>query len=92
MHLIEEVLRAGKQALVLVPEIGLTPQTITRFRARLGIEPAVLHSGLTDVERLCNWRRARAGDARLIVGTRSAIFAPLPNPGIIVVDEEHVIV
>ena len=67
LHLIEDVLRAGKQALVLVPEIGLTPQTITRFRARLGIEPAVLHSGLSDVERLANWRRARAGDARLVV-------------------------
>ena len=89
LHLIEDVLRAGKQALVLVPEIGLTPQTIKRFRARLGIEPAVLHSGLTDVERLASWRRARAGDACLVVGTRSAIFAPLPNPGIIVVDEEH---
>ncbi len=89
LHLIEDVLRAGKQALVLVPEIGLTPQTITRFRARLGIEPAVLHSGLSDVERLANWRRARAGDARLVVGTRSAIFAPLPDLGIIVVDEEH---
>lgn len=89
LHLIEDVLRAGKQALVLVPEIGLTPQTITRFRARLGIEPAVLHSALSDVERLANWRRARAGDARLVVGTRSAIFAPLPDLGIIVVDEEH---
>ena len=89
LHLIEDVLREKKQALVLVPEIGLTPQMITRFRARLGVEPAVLHSGLTDIERLSAWRRARAGDALLIVGTRSAIFTPLLNPGIIIVDEEH---
>ncbi len=89
LHLIEDALREKKQALVLVPEIGLTPQMITRFRARLGIEPAVLHSGLSDLERLSAWRRARAGDALLIVGTRSAIFTPLKNPGIIIVDEEH---
>jgi primosomal protein N' (replication factor Y) len=89
LHLIEDVLREKKQALVLVPEIGLTPQMITRFRARLGVEPAVLHSGLTDVARLSAWRRARAGDALLIVGTRSAIFTPLLKPGIIIVDEEH---
>ncbi len=89
LHLIEDALREKKQALVLVPEIGLTPQTIKRFRARLGIEPAVLHSGLTDIARLSAWRRARAGDALLIVGTRSAIFTPLLNPGIIIVDEEH---
>ncbi len=89
LHLIEDALREKKQALVLVPEIGLTPQTITRFRARLGLEPAVLHSGLTDTERLSAWRRARAGDALLIVGTRSAVFTPLKNPGIIIVDEEH---
>ena len=89
LHLIEDALREKKQALVLVPEIGLTPQTITRFRARLGLEPAVLHSGLTDTQRLSAWRRARAGDALLIVGTRSAVFTPLKNPGIIIVDEEH---
>ena len=89
LHLIEDALREKKQALILVPEIGLTPQMIKRFRARLGLEPAVLHSGLSDLERLSAWRRARAGDALLIVGTRSAIFTPLKNAGIIIVDEEH---
>ena len=89
LHLIEEVLRDGKQALVLVPEIGLTPQLVSRFRERLGVEPALLHSSLSDIERLAAWRRVRAGDAQLLVGTRSAIFTPLPNPGIIIVDEEH---
>ena len=82
LSLIADALREGKQSLVLVPEIGLTPQLVTRFRDRLGIEPALLHSGLTDLERLSAWRSARAGDARLVVGTRSAIFAPLPNPGL----------
>ena len=89
LHLIDDTLRDKKQVLVLVPEIGLTPQLVARFRDRLGIEPALLHSGLTDLQRLSAWRRARSGDARLIVGTRSAIFAPLPNPGLIIVDEEH---
>lgn len=89
LHLIDDALREQKQVLVLVPEIGLTPQLVARFRDRLGIEPALLHSGLTDLERLSAWRRARAGDAQLIVGTRSAIFVPLPNPGLIIVDEEH---
>ena len=89
LHLIGDVLAAGGQALVLVPEIGLTPQLVARLRTRLGVEPAVLHSGLSDVERLTAWRRARSGDAQLVVGTRSAVFAPLPKLGLIVVDEEH---
>ena len=89
LHLIDEVLGSGRQALVLVPEIGLTPQLVSRFRSRLGHAPAVLHSGLSEVQRLSAWRRARSGEARLIVGTRSAIFTPLPNAGLIVVDEEH---
>ena len=89
LRLIEDTLKADKQILVLVPEIGLTPQMISRFRERLGIEPALMHSGLGDVERLAAWRQARAGDAKLLVGTRSAVFAPLPNPGLIIVDEEH---
>ena len=89
LRLIAEVIASGRQALVLVPEIGLTPQLVGRFRARLGIEPALLHSGLTDGERLAAWRRARAGDAPLVVGTRSAVFTPLAAPGLIVVDEEH---
>ena len=84
-----DVIKQGKQILVLVPEIGLTPQLVDRLRARLGIEPALLHSGLTDTARLAAWRAARSGAARLVVGTRSAIFTPLRNPGLIVVDEEH---
>jgi len=85
----QDVIDEGKQALVLAPEIGLTPQLVNRLRTRLGIEPALLHSGLTDIERLTAWRAARSGAARLIVGTRSAIFTPLKNPGLIIVDEEH---
>ncbi len=79
----------GRQALVLVPEIGLTPQLIQRFEARLGGSVAVLHSGLTDRDRLTAWRRAACSEAAVIVGTRSAVFAPLARPGLIIVDEEH---
>jgi len=86
---LQDVLDRGRQALVLVPEIGLTPQLVTRLRERLGLEPALLHSGLTDTARLAAWRAAASGAARLIVGTRSAIFTPLANPGLIIVDEEH---
>ena len=89
LQLMQDVLDAGKQVLVLVPEIGLTPQLVTRFRARLGLEPAILHSSLSDTARLRAWRRARSGAAKLVVGTRSAIFTPLPDIGLIVVDEEH---
>ena len=85
----QDIIDEGKQVLVLVPEIGLTPQLVSRLRRRLGNEPALLHSGLTDSERLAAWRAARCGAARLVVGTRSAIFTPLKNPGLIVVDEEH---
>jgi primosomal protein N' (replication factor Y) len=85
----QDVIETGRQVLVLVPEIGLTPQLVARLRKRLGIEPALLHSGLTDTQRLAAWRAARAGAARLVVGTRSAIFTPLQNPGLIIVDEEH---
>jgi primosomal protein N' (replication factor Y) (superfamily II helicase) len=86
---VQDVLEQGKQVLVLVPEIGLTPQLVARLRNRLGIEPALLHSGLTDSARLAAWRAARSGVANLVVGTRSAIFTPLKNPGLIIVDEEH---
>jgi primosomal protein N' (replication factor Y) len=89
LHLIGDALDRGRQVLVLVPEIGLTPQLVSRFRHRLGVEPALLHSGLTDIERLNAWRHARDGDAQLVVGTRSAVFTPLPNAGLIIVDEEH---
>jgi primosomal protein N' (replication factor Y) len=89
LHLIADTIDDGKQALVLVPEIGLTPQLVSRLRERLGIEPALLHSALTDLERLNAWRSARCGDAKLVVGTRSAVFTPLPDAGLIIVDEEH---
>ncbi len=89
LHLIADELEAGRQVLVIVPEIGLTPQLVRRFRRRLGLEPMLLHSGLNDSERLDSWRAGRSGKALLIVGTRSAIFTPLQNPGLIIVDEEH---
>jgi primosomal protein N' (replication factor Y) (superfamily II helicase) len=89
LRVIEQVLLAGRRALVLVPEIGLTPQLLDRFRERFVAPLAVLHSGLTDQERLSAWRDAFSGYARIVLGTRSAVFAPLPEPGVIVVDEEH---
>ena len=82
-------LERGRQCLLLVPEIGLTPQLVDRFRRRLATDIAVLHSGLNDTERLAAWRMARSGIAGVIIGTRSAIFTPLPNPGLIIIDEEH---
>ena len=82
-------LAAGRQVLVLVPEIGLTPQTIRRFRTRFSVPVTVLHSGLSDRERLKAWCDARDGQARIVLGTRSAIFTPLRHPGLIIVDEAH---
>jgi len=79
----------GKQVCVLVPEIGLTPQLVGRFKARFGDDVAVLHSGLTPRDRQIHWDRIRSGEARVAVGARSALFAPFPNLGLIVVDEEH---
>ena len=89
MSLLETVLSRGGQGLVLVPEIGLTPQLLRRFRNRLGLEPAVIHSGLSAGERLQAWAGARSGHAALVVGTRSALFTPMPGLGIIILDEEH---
>lgn len=89
LRLIQDVLDQGKQVLVLVPEIGLTPQLLSRLEARLAIAPVVLHSSLGDIERLAAWRAARDGSAALVLGTRSAVFAPMKTPGLIVVDEEH---
>lgn len=89
LQAIDDVLRQGKQALVLVPEIGLTPQTIERFTSRFNVPIFALHSSLTDKERLKAWRQSREGGAGIIIGTRSAIFTPMSRPGIIVVDEEH---
>ncbi len=89
LHAIAQCLARGKQALVLVPEIGLTPQLLERFRARLGVPVHATHSGLTDNERARVWAAAWRGQARVIVGTRSAVFTPLPEAGLIVIDEEH---
>ncbi|XLP06856.1 primosomal protein N' [Alteromonas marina] len=89
LQAIEPLLRAGKQVLILVPEIGLTPQTVSRFEKRLGIAVGVLHSQLSDKERLHVWQRAKAGELGIVIGTRSAIFTPLNNPGMLIVDEEH---
>jgi primosomal protein N' (replication factor Y) (superfamily II helicase) len=84
-----ETLRQGRGAIVLVPEIGLTPQMVARFVERFGDTVAVLHSGLTIAQRREQWRRLRVGEARLCVGPRSAVFAPIERLGLIVVDEEH---
>ena len=89
MQLMAEVLAHGKQCLILVPEIGLTPQTIARFTSRFSVPIVAMHSGMNDTERCQAWLQARAGSAAIIIGTRSAIFTPLLNPGLIIVDEEH---
>ena len=89
LQAIADCLARGRQALVLVPEIGLTPQLLQRFRARLGVPVHATHSGLNDNERARTWAAAWRGEARVVVGTRSAVFTPLPDAGLIVVDEEH---
>ncbi len=89
LQLIETVIANDKQVLILVPEIGLTPQLVSRFEKRLPVPLAILHSGLTDRQRLDAWQLARDSVAKIVIGTRSAIFTPLPNPGLIIVDEEH---
>ena len=87
--LAEQVLAAAKQVLVLVPEISLTPQLTDRFRKRLAVRTAALHSGLNDSQRLCAWSTAAQNDAQLVIGTRSAVFTPMPQLGLIIIDEEH---
>jgi primosomal protein N' (replication factor Y) len=89
LALIEQALAQGKQTLLLVPEIGLAPQTVRRLRERLGVAIEVLHSNLSEGDRARAWLRARDGSARVVLGTRSAVFTPLPQAGLIVVDEEH---
>lgn len=89
LQAIAAVLEMGMGAIVLVPEIALTPQTVQRFRSRFGEKIAVLHSALSDGERFDEWKRIRAGEARVVVGPRSAVFAPVEKLGLIVVDEEH---
>ncbi len=86
---IETALEIGKSALMLVPEIALTPAMASQFYGRFGEAVAILHSAFTDLERAAQWRRIRAGEARVVVGTRSAVFAPVENLGLVVVDEEH---
>lgn len=89
LQIIQQALAKNKQALVLVPEISLTPQTIERFHERFAEPIVALHSGLTEKARLLAWQAARSGEARIVIGTRSAIFTPLPDLGVIIVDEEH---
>lgn len=89
IRLVRETLATGRSAMILVPEIALTPQMVNWFRARFGPVAAVLHSRLSAGERFDEWRRIRRGEARVVIGARSAVFAPLEKPGLIVVDEEH---
>ena len=89
MQAIDVVLKKGKEAIVLVPEISLTPQMVNRFKGRFGSQVAVLHSGLSIGEKYDEWRKIHRKEAKLVVGARSAIFAPFENLGIIIIDEEH---
>lgn len=89
LQIIEKVLSSGRNAIVLVPEISLTPQTVARFSSRFGDEVAVLHSKMTPAQRRSQWFYIKDGGARVVIGPRSALFAPLENVGIVVIDEEH---
>src|SRR5699024_5933782 len=89
LQTIEEVLHLNRQAMMLVPEIALTPQMVLRFKKRFGDEVAVLHSGLSKGERYDEWQKIRDGKARVSVGARSSVFAPFKNLGMIIIDEEH---
>lgn len=89
LECIAHCLQCGKRAIVLVPEIALTPQTVSRFRHRFGDDIAILHSKLSHGERFDEWRRIRLGSAKIVIGARSAIFAPIDDLGLIVIDEEH---
>ena len=89
LQAIAAALAEGKQTLVMVPEIGLTPQTVSRFRHRFGVPVACLHSGLNDSERLQGWLQASRGAAGILIATRSGIFTPMPQLGLVIVDEEH---
>jgi primosomal protein N' (replication factor Y) len=89
LRAIDACLARGRGALVMVPEIALTPQLVSRFRARFGDELAVVHSALVDADRHAMWTRLRRGEVRVAIGARSALFAPVPELGLIIVDEEH---
>lgn len=89
MRVMQEQLARGLQCLILVPEIGLTPQTVSRFQQRFGCPVVSLHSGLNETQRFAAWSLARDGGAGIVIGTRSAVFTPLARPGLIIIDEEH---
>lgn len=89
LHIIDKVLKLGKTAIVLVPEISLTPQMTNRFISRFGKQVAIMHSALSDGEKFDEWRKIKSGQARVVVGARSAIFVPMENIGAIIIDEEH---
>jgi len=89
MRAIQNVINSGKTAIMLVPEISLTPQVMNNFTSRFGSICAILHSGLSDIERFDEWHRILKGEAKIVVGARSGIFAPVSNVGLIVIDEEH---
>lgn len=89
LQLVEDMLRKGKTSIILVPEISLTPQTTDRFVGRFGNQVAILHSKLTQLERFDQWRRIKSGEYNIVIGARSALFAPFNNLGLIVIDEEH---
>ncbi|XID68146.1 primosomal protein N' [Anaerococcus cruorum] len=89
LQMVEEVIKQGKEAIILVPEISLTPQTIERFKGRFDEKIAIIHSGLTPSERFDQWRMINNGEVKIAIGARSAIFAPFNNLGIIIIDEEH---
>ena len=89
LRVVSEVIARGKQAIVMVPEIALTPLLVRRFRSRFADAVSVIHSGLSEGERFDVWRRARSGELSVVIGARSAVFAPLENLGLVVVDEEH---
>ncbi|GJM04070.1 MAG: primosomal protein N' [marine bacterium B5-7] len=89
MTVMESVISAGKQCLILLPEIGLTPQQIQRFKDRFEVNIAIQHSGLSDTERTQHWLAAKSGKAKIVIGTRSAIWTELANPGLYIIDEEH---
>lgn len=89
MNVIDSVLKSGKSALMLVPEISLTPQVLQNFKARFGEDIALIHSGLSAGERFDEWKRILLGEAKIVIGARSAIFTPIQNLGVIIIDEEH---
>ena len=92
MHAIKKILEKNKTAIMLVPEISLTPQVMQNFVARFGDNVAILHSGLSNGERFEEWQRIFSGEAKIVVGARSAIFAPIKNLGLIIIDDPRVVI